>query len=107
MEILHQGAIPAMSNTPIEPLAMIPGGMWDQVGWWDEVKRNKHRRFAVGLKLRRERRSLGVTQAALALHIGVSQELVSRWECGERPVSGKHIRKIEDFLGRALYAEVA
>lgn len=37
------------------------------------------------IALKAERTRLGLTQAALALQLGVSEQSVSDWECGRKP----------------------
>jgi DNA-binding XRE family transcriptional regulator len=100
-----------MSSTPLEPLAMIPGGMWDQVGWWDQVERNRRKRYddryATGLRLRDVRRSLGITGAAITRHLGLCKDVVSQWENGYKPIPTYHVAKIEGFLGRSITDKAA
>jgi transcriptional regulator with XRE-family HTH domain len=49
-----------------------------------------------GQELREWRKKLGLSQAALARHLGVTRVTVTRWEIGLRPVPS--------FLGLAMRA---
>ena len=49
--------------------------------------------------IQQQRKVLGLTQAELARKLGVSQELVSRWENGEENLTIETIAKITVALG--------
>ena len=47
--------------------------------------------------LRRERVRVGLTQAAIAGALGVSQQTVARWESGRTPPS-RYLRELSELL---------
>lgn len=51
------------------------------------------------MKIKTIRESSGMTQAALAEKIGVSQQAVSCWETGERYPRAADLPRIADVLG--------
>lgn len=91
---------------PLVPLAMIPGGMWDQVGWWDQVYRNVMDRAILrglepggpGFEIRQRRSAVGMSQASLARRIGVTQPFVWMMEFGVRPIP----RRLAPLIDLAL-----
>src|SRR5216683_498684 len=50
-----------------------------------------------GAELRRRREALGLTQAALADHLGIAATSVARWERGQRRVSNPE--RVRSVLG--------
>lgn len=46
------------------------------------------------------RKSAGVTQAAVAMALGVDRATVARWELGERMPSGRHLQAYATLLDR-------
>ena len=57
-------------------------------------------REAMGKRIKAQRRQAGLTQAELALELGVAQETVSRWEAGRVEIGTDDLRA----LGKALRA---
>jgi predicted transcriptional regulator/transcriptional regulator with XRE-family HTH domain len=55
-------------------------------------------RLPVGLHIRRHRRQLGVTQAALAARVGISASYLNLIEHGKREVAGRLLRRLTEEL---------
>lgn len=62
----------------------------------DSWKRSTGRRIA------RHRCAKGLTQAAVALSLGVTQSLVSQWESGNVELSARDLRRLADMLGTSM-----
>jgi transcriptional regulator with XRE-family HTH domain len=63
--------------------------------------------LAVGLKVRRERLKLGLSQSKLARKADVADTTVSRLERGERMPQAEHLEQIADALEMELKALLA
>ena len=50
------------------------------------------------IKLHEIMKCKGVTQTALAKHLGVKQSTVSNWRTGRTPLPGSYVQEICDFL---------
>lgn len=60
------------------------------------------------MRLKDLRKAIGITQAELALELGVQQNTVSQWENGERAMKADTLPKLAQILGctiDALFAE--
>ncbi|MDI3329029.1 MAG: helix-turn-helix transcriptional regulator [Alicyclobacillaceae bacterium] len=55
----------------------------------------------IGQKIRKAREEVGITQEALAKHLGVSRPVVSNIEAGKRPIDLDELLKIADYLGHS------
>jgi DNA-binding XRE family transcriptional regulator len=95
-----------MSSAPLEPLAMIPGGMWEQVGWWDQVRRNQQQSYEArlnppsesGEQLRELRLDLGLSQVEMGKRLGITSVYVCQMESGVRPLAAWVVPIIEIAL---------
>ncbi len=58
----------------------------------------------IGATLRERRRSLGITQAALAAQVGISASYLNLIESDKRSIGGALLKRIADGLGLALAA---
>lgn len=64
---------------------------------------------SVGTRLRADREALGVSQSQLAKALGVGQDLLSRWENGDRDVPASKVATVARLLGvtvARLYGEL-
>lgn len=66
---------------------------------YDAARIDGRRPALIGGDLRKLRIAAGVSQTALARHIGQLQANVAHWERGTFPVPAKHIPAILDYLG--------
>lgn len=56
----------------------------------------------VGEKLKQLRIARNLTQGELSESLGISRQLVSRWESGKRKISAEQLKKIANVLGVTL-----
>ena len=57
--------------------------------------------YMTGVQLRRIRHRLGLTQAAMALRIGVAPNSVARWERGEMKIT-EPVARLVTLLGQSV-----
>lgn len=57
-----------------------------------------------GRRLREARESLGLSQSAVGLQVGVAQAAVARWEAGLREPALSHRQRLAAVLGADPYA---
>lgn len=105
--VVARGAAP--DQEPLQPLSLIPGTVWDQVGWWEQVSRNRCMSRANGVPIsgegagiRRRRLRAGLSQGELACRIGVTQVFVSMIELGDRPIPCRLAPLIDLALAGAM-----
>ncbi|MBO7172357.1 MAG: helix-turn-helix transcriptional regulator [Bacteroidaceae bacterium] len=52
-----------------------------------------------GFRLHRVRKMKKIHGDALSSHLGVTRNMLSRWESGNQPISEKHFEKIREIVG--------
>ncbi|MDR3525373.1 MAG: helix-turn-helix transcriptional regulator [Acetobacteraceae bacterium] len=58
--------------------------------------------FEIGARIRAARERVGLTQAALALQVGVTRSAVAQWETGRAGQVGGHLAQIAAVLGLGI-----
>lgn len=106
----------AASSDVLVPLALIPGHVWDALGWWDQIQRNKKhttplgglgRATGDGLIMRRLRLNAGLSQRELGDRLGISRGFVKNMELGDKPIPAKRRAAIELALGGVIAERAA